>query len=137
MTAVSLSRVGAVRPLQLSFSTTAPLAAPADRPGAGRCDGVLPTLTLSVRHGPAGRPVRQTFVHGTVNAFTENLSTPFSGTASLDRRFALTAGRVGERAARREAEGEDARRRSADGPESYGSALRGPNSMPKETVSSQ
>ncbi len=82
LTSVNLSRAAAYAPLQLSFgSAAAPLLQRIFQ--AQDASSAFPTLTLSVRHGPTGRLIRQTFVHATVNAFTENLSGQFSGTASL------------------------------------------------------
>jgi cellulose synthase/poly-beta-1,6-N-acetylglucosamine synthase-like glycosyltransferase len=82
VTAVSLSRTALGAPLSVSFTTTeAPLLQrifQAQGASAG-----LPALTLSVSNGPAGDPVMHTFSRLSVNSFTENLSTPFSGTASL------------------------------------------------------
>jgi cellulose synthase/poly-beta-1,6-N-acetylglucosamine synthase-like glycosyltransferase len=82
VTAVSLSRSSPGAPLNVGFSTTAPslLQRLVQAQGAAT---VLPLLTLSVWHGPAGSPVRRSFSKVSVSAFTESFSTPFSGTASL------------------------------------------------------
>ena len=42
----------------------------------------IPALTLSLRHGSAGS-LHHSFSRVSVNSFAENLTTPFSGTASL------------------------------------------------------
>ncbi|HEV7642098.1 MAG TPA: glycosyltransferase [Gaiellaceae bacterium] len=81
VTGVSLSRSDLGAPLNLSFSTTAhPLL---ERILQAKDATGFPALTLSVSHDPSGRSVRDTFSRVSVSSFAENLSTPFSGTASL------------------------------------------------------
>jgi hypothetical protein len=82
VTAVSLSRTAPGAPLNLSFTTTEPPLLERIFQAQDATSG-LPALTLSVSHGPAGSPVLHTFSRLSVNSFAENLSTPFSGTASL------------------------------------------------------
>jgi cellulose synthase/poly-beta-1,6-N-acetylglucosamine synthase-like glycosyltransferase len=82
VTAVSLSRAALGAPLNLSFTTAAPPLLERILQAQDAASG-LPALTLSVRDGTADSPVRRTFSRLSINSFAENLSTPFSGTASL------------------------------------------------------
>jgi cellulose synthase/poly-beta-1,6-N-acetylglucosamine synthase-like glycosyltransferase len=82
VTAVSLSRTAPGGPLNVSFTTTAPPLLEQILQAQAATSGI-PALTLSVRQGSAGSPMRHSFSQVRVNSFAENLSTPFSGTASL------------------------------------------------------
>jgi cellulose synthase/poly-beta-1,6-N-acetylglucosamine synthase-like glycosyltransferase len=82
VTAVSLARAAPGAPLNLSFTTNAPPLLERILQAQQATSG-LPALTLSVRHGPTGSPVRHSFSRLSVSSFAENLSTPFSGSASL------------------------------------------------------
>ena len=81
VTAVSLSQGAPGAPLGVSFTTTALPRLDRIFQGEGAATAI-PTLTLSVRDGAGGR-LSHTFAKLTVSAFSESLSGPLAGTATL------------------------------------------------------
>jgi len=80
VTAVSLSQTASGGPLDLTFTTSAlPLLQGIFQ---GRVGGI-PALTLSVRAGPGGSPVKYTFSGLSVSSLAEKRSGSLSGTVTL------------------------------------------------------
>jgi len=82
VTAVSLSQAASGAPVTLSFTTSAvPLLQRIFEAEGSAAE--VPVLTLSVHHDAGGSLLSHTFAKLRVSSFTQNLSGPLSGTATL------------------------------------------------------